>query len=688
MKKKIEFDSGKKVFPIIVSVIGTALMLAMWITRLNMTAVICVGFCCIVSALIVIGMFFKRRLYLGFLIGYCTALFGVITYYIIFGADAGFGAFTSGLAGFSSAEHPWLTGEGNFFTRLLGNLLLALPSIAVIVGVILCVVKIDKKVTLQKVLSRVLSVLLVFTTVAFVLTMNLRSKPNAERLWDGQDDYLKGIDKNKTKENSPNVLFILMDDLGYGDLECYGAKNVQTPNVNRLAKSGILFTNAHATAATSTPSRYSMLTGEYAWRKEGTDVAAGNAGMIIRPEQYTMADMFKSVGYTTAAVGKWHLGLGDQTATQDWNAPLPCALGDLGFDYHYIMAATADRVPCVYIENGKVANYDPSAPIEVSYQKNFEGEPTGKSNPELLYNLKPSHGHDMSIVNGISRIGFMKGGGKALWKDENIADSLTTHAIQFIEENQNKPFFLYFATNDVHVPRFPHDRFRGKNPMGLRGDAIVQFDYCVGEILNTLEKLGLRENTLIILSSDNGPVVDDGYDDKAEELLNGHSPAGPLRGNKYSAFEGGTRIPAIVSWPAGVKKGMTSDLLVSQVDWLASLASLTGATMPKNTAPDSYNYLGSWLGKEKTDRPWVIEQASNHTLSVRTKDWKYIEPNDGPKMIQWGPKIETGNSKEPQLYKMKEVKEVTNYAKNMPEKVAELQSILQSVREGKDLIGK
>lgn len=491
-----------------------------------------------------------------------------------------------------------------------------------------------------------------------------------------------------TKSKTPNVVFIYADDLGYGDLECYGAKNVQTPNVNRLAKSGILFTNAHATAATSTPSRYSMLTGEYAWRKEGTDVAAGNAGMIIRPEQYTMADMFKSVGYTTAAVGKWHLGLGDQTATQDWNAPLPCALGDLGFDYHYIMAATADRVPCVYIENGKVANYDPSAPIEVSYQKNFEGEPTGKSNPELLYNLKPSHGHDMSIVNGISRIGFMKGGGKALWKDENIADSLTTHAIQFIEENQNKPFFLYFATNDVHVPRFPHDRFRGKNPMGLRGDAIVQFDYCVGEILNTLEKLGLRENTLIILSSDNGPVVDDGYDDKAEELLNGHSPAGPLRGNKYSAFEGGTRIPAIVSWPAGVKKGMTSDLLVSQVDWLTSLASLTGATMPKNTAPDSYNYLGSWLGKEKTDRPWVIEQASNHTLSVRTKDWKYIEPNDGPKMIQWGPKIETGNSKEPQLYKMKEVKEVTNYAKNMPEKVAELQSILQSVREGKDLIGK
>lgn len=443
----------------------------------------------------------------------------------------------------------------------------------------------------------------------------------------------------KTTNAKPNVIFIYADDLGYGDLECYGAKNVKTPNVNRLAKSGIQFTNAHATAATSTPSRYSMLTGEYAWRKKGTDVAAGNAGMIIRPEQYTIADMFKSAGYTTAAIGKWHLGLGDKTASQDWNAPLACALGDLGFDYHYIMAATADRVPCVFIENGQVANFDPKAPIEVSYEKPFEGEPTGAKNPELLYNLKPSHGHDMAIVNGISRIGYMKGGGKALWKDENIADSLTAHAINFIHQNENKPFFLYFATNDIHVPRFPHDRFRGKNPMGLRGDAIVQFDYCVGQILKTLDKMGLTENTLIILSSDNGPVVDDGYMDQAEELLNGHKPTGTLRGGKYSAFEGGTRVPAIVSWPRTVKQGKTSNVLLSQVDWLTSLASLTGATLPEGEAPDSYNYLNNWLGKDNTDRPWVIEQASNHALSVCTKEWKYIEPSDGSPIITWGPKI-------------------------------------------------
>ncbi len=478
----------------------------------------------------------------------------------------------------------------------------------------------------------------------------------------------------------PNVIIIYADDLGYGDLQCYGAKNVETPNVNRLATEGIRFTNAHTVAATSTPSRYSLLTGEYAWRRPDTDVAAGNAGMIIRPEQYTMADMFKNAGYITCAIGKWHLGLGDKTAMQDWNAPLPAALEDLGFDYHYIMAATADRVPCVFIENGKVANYDPAAPIEVSYIRNFPGEPTGKSHPELLYNLKPSHGHDMSIVNGISRIGYMKGGGKALWKDENIADSITTHAIDFIRSHKDEPFFMYFATNDIHVPRFPHERFRGKSGMGLRGDAIVQFDWAVGQIMDVLDKLGLAENTLIILSSDNGPVVDDGYDDKAEELLNGHSPAGPWRGNKYSAFEGGTAVPVIVRWPKQIRKNAESDVLMSQIDWMASLGAMIDARMPKGSAPDSENRLGNLLGTDMTDRPWVLELAANHVLSVRNKDWKYIEPNDGPAMITWGPKIETGNLSVPQLYEMNKVTEKENVASQYPDKVFELQNVLRRVR--------
>ena len=487
--------------------------------------------------------------------------------------------------------------------------------------------------------------------------------------------------KVNTEPKRPNVIIILADDLGYGDLGCYGAKNVKTPNVDRLAQHGIRFTDTHAVAATSTPSRYSLLTGEYAWRRPDTDIAAGNAGMIIRPEQYTMADMFRSQGYRTCAIGKWHLGLGDKAGTQDWNAPLPASLADLGFDYHYIMAATADRVPCVFIENGSVANWDPSAPIEVSYVHNFPGEPTGKDNPELCYNLKSSHGHDMSIVNGIGRIGFMKGGGKALWKDENIADSITSHAINFIKANKDNPFFMYFATNDVHVPRFPNQRFRGKSGMGLRGDAIVQFDWSVGQIMSTLEKLGIADNTLILLTSDNGPVVDDGYQDRAEELLNGHEPAGPWRGNKYSAFEGGTCVPAIVCWPGKVKGGQTSDALVSQIDYFRSLRNLIGARLPKGSAPDSEDHMSTLLGEDKVGRDYVLELSYNHVLSARTKKWKYIEPNDGPKMITWGPKIETGNCPSPQLYDISSSKwEGDNVADKNPQVVYDMQNILRRER--------
>lgn len=487
--------------------------------------------------------------------------------------------------------------------------------------------------------------------------------------------------QNDNNCEKPNVIIIYADDLGFGDLPQYGGLHNQTPNVQRLADRGIRFTNVHAVASTSTPSRYALLTGEYAFRRPGTDVAAGNAAMIIRPEQFTMADMFKSQGYTTCALGKWHLGLGDKTGEQDWNAPLPAALGDLGFDYSFIMAATADRVPCVFIENGRVVNWDPEAPIEVSYQRNFEGEPTGKDNPELLYNLKHSHGHDQSIVNGIGRIGYMKGGGKALWKDENIADSIAVHAVRFINENKEKPFFMYLATNDIHVPRFPNERFRGKSPMGLRGEAILSFDWTVGQVLDALEAAGIADNTLIILSSDNGPVVDDGYQDRAEELLNGHSPTGPLRGGKYSAFEGGTVVPAIVSWPARVKQGVESDVLISQIDWLASLGSLIGATLPRNAAPDSYDYMATLLGESDNGRPWVVEQASNHTLSIRTAEWKYIEPSDGGPMVSWGPKIETGYLAKPQLYKMDNPEERKNMADKHPKKVAEFEALMKLIRE-------
>lgn len=482
------------------------------------------------------------------------------------------------------------------------------------------------------------------------------------------------------QSNQPNVIFIYADDIGYGDLCCYGYGKVPTPNVEKLAQAGILFTNAHATAATSTPSRYAMLTGEYAWRKEGTGVAAGNAGMIIRPDRFTIADMFKESGYKTGVVGKWHLGLGDKTAEQDWNSKLDMGPSDIGFEYSYIMAATGDRVPCVWVENEKVVNLDPNDPIYVSYKENFVGEPTGKENPELLYKQKPSHGHDMSIVNGISRIGYMKGGKSALWTDENIADSITTKALNFIETNKENPFFLYLATNDIHVPRVPHPRFAGKSGLGPRGDALLEFDWTVGEVMKKLKELGIDKNTIILLSSDNGPVVDDGYQDNAVELLGEHKPSGAFRGGKYSAFEAGTRVPFIVCWPETVTP-KTTDALTSQIDWFASLATLLDFELPENAAPDSRNEIETILGINDKNRDFVVEQASNLTLSVIKGDWKYIEPNNGPAIIPWGVNIESGNLKTPQLYNIKNDKgENINIADQHPDKIKEFQDMLILIR--------
>ncbi len=478
----------------------------------------------------------------------------------------------------------------------------------------------------------------------------------------------------KEEVKTPNVIIIYADDIGYGDLSCNGEKTIHTPNVEKLANNGIRFTDAHAVAATSTPSRYSLLTGQYAWRRNDTGIATGDAGMVIRPEQATIADMFREAGYTTGAVGKWHLGLGNTAGSQDWNGFITPGPTDIGFDYSYIMAATGDRVPCVFVENQRVVNLDPNDPIAVSYKEPFPGEPLGKDHPEMLYVQKPSHGHDMAIVNGISRIGYMKGGKQALWVDENIADSITNKAVKFIENNKDKPFFLYFATNDIHVPRVPHPRFAGKSGMGPRGDAILEFDWSVGQVMATLDKLGLTENTLIILSSDNGPVVDDGYQDQSVELLGAHRPWGPFRGGKYSIFEAGTRIPFVVSWPAKIKQAV-SDALVSQIDIFASLSKLIGKEVSEGTAPDSRDQLSTLLGQDTKGRDYIVEQAGS--LSVSNGEWKYIEPGKGSAYLP-ETNTELGNNKEPQLYNLKkDMGEKNNLASQHPEKVQQLHQLLE-----------
>lgn len=473
----------------------------------------------------------------------------------------------------------------------------------------------------------------------------------------------------------PNVILLLADDIGYGDLSPYGEPTIYTPQVERLAKSGVRFTDAHAVAATSTPSRYSLLTGHYSWRRNDTGVADGDAGMIIRPEQQTIADLFRQKGYVTGAVGKWHLGLADKTAAQDWNGHVTPGPTDIGFDYSYIMAATGDRVPCVWVENERVVGLDPTDSLFVSYRAPFEGEPLGSTHPELLTKLHPSpnHGHNQAVVNGISRIGYMKGGHGARWEDENIADSITEHAVRFIKRHADEPFFLYLGTNDIHVPRYPHPRFVGKSGMGPRGDAILQFDYTVGAVLDALEQEGIADNTLIILTSDNGPVVDDGYADQAVELLGNHRPWGSLRGGKYSNFEAGTRVPLIVSWPRKVKSGV-SGALISHIDLFASMAALLDVSPEVGAGVDSQNALPALLGNDSIGREYVIEKAGS--ISVYDGEWKYIAPSNGYAYNRLT-NIELGNSRQPQLYHIStDLGEQHNVASEYPHVVERMKKII------------
>ena len=473
----------------------------------------------------------------------------------------------------------------------------------------------------------------------------------------------------------PNIVLIYADDLGYGDVSCYGAKRIITPNIDRLSLRGLRFTNAHCTSSTCTPSRYSLLTGEYAWRKSGTGVLPGNAPAIISPGRTTIASVLKNAGYVTGVVGKWHLGLGPASGAE-WNGEITSGPMDIGFDYNFIIPATGDRVPCVFVENRKVVNLDPADPITVSFSEPIYSEPTGKDHPELL-KMHPSHGHDMTIINGISRIGYMSGGKSARWIDENIADVITGKAVNFIKSNREKPFFLYFSTHDIHVPRVPANRFAGKSGMGPRGDVILEFDWSVGQIMNALDSLKLSENTIIIVTSDNGPVVDDGYKDNAVELLKDHTPAGPLRGGKYSLFDGGTRVIFILSWDGKVIPGV-SDALVSQIDLISSFASLTGQKLSEDEGPDSFNQLDALLGKSDTGRDWVVEHSGR--LSIIKGDWKLIEPGPGPK-LQVNTNTETGNDPNPQLYNLNsDLGEKINVAKHNPDLVKELTDLLGKIK--------
>jgi arylsulfatase A-like enzyme len=470
----------------------------------------------------------------------------------------------------------------------------------------------------------------------------------------------------------PNIIIVYMDDLGYGDVSYNGASKLKTPNIDAMAMAGMRFNNGYATSATCTPSRYAMITGVYPWREKRAKILAGTAPLIIGTDQMTLPKMLKQEGYQTAIIGKWHLGLGNGNV--NWNKLVSPGPNQVGFDYSYILAATQDRVPTVYIEDGKVVGLDPNDPIEVNYQKNFRGEPTGLENPELL-TMNWHHGHNSSIVNGIPRIGFMKGGEAAKWSDVDMADHFLNGIQNYIKSHKGKPFFLYYPMQQPHVPRTPHPRFKGLSELGPRGDAIVEADWCLGELKKTLEAEGIIDNTLIIFSSDNGPVLNDGYYDDSDVKNGDHLPSGPLRGGKYSLFEAGTRVPFFTYWKGKIKPGV-SDSMLSQLDLLSSLAQLVGSEV--RTA-DSLPLLELLMGQSDEGRDEMVIEATSRTAFKRG-DWVMIPPYEGP-AVNDKVQIELGNDSDFQLYNLTEdIEQQNNLAALKPNKLQEMLTAFEAIR--------
>lgn len=491
-------------------------------------------------------------------------------------------------------------------------------------------------------------------------------------------------------QSKPNVIIIYTDDVGYGDLSSYGATKIITPALDRLANTGLRMTSAYATSSTCTPSRFSLLTGIYAFRNQQAQILDGDAPLLLDPDKPTLADLFKQAGYNTSVIGKWHLGLG--TGSNEWNGDIKPGPLELGFDESFIVPTTVDRVPTVYVEGHRVVGLDPADPLLVTYREPIGDLPTGVSHPQLL-RYGADLQHSGTIVNGVSRIGFQTGGTSALWDDETMTQVMVSRTKTFITENKSHPFFLFMAMHQNHVPRVPHPDFVGKSGSGLRGDHTLELDWAVGEVMKTLDSLGIRENTLMIFSSDNGPVYDDGYDDGAIEHANGHKANGILRGGKYTAYEGGTRVPFIVNWPVMVESGQISDAAFSQVDIMASMASLIGVDLPIDAGHDSMDNLPTLLGKSDTSRPHILQQgAGANYYGIRRGDWKLIPASPRPAFGNSKHNARTNPISTPMpaanmdyLYNLAiDPSESTNLASQHPEIVNELKALLESIKTRTD----
>jgi arylsulfatase A len=489
-----------------------------------------------------------------------------------------------------------------------------------------------------------------------------------------------------TAKEQPNVIVIMADDLGYGDLSCYGATAIRTPNIDQLAAEGRRFTSGYCSASTCTPTRVAFLTGTYAFRRKGTGIAPPNGKLTIPPDTVTIADLTKTAGYQTAVIGKWHLGLGGKSGP-DWNGEIKPGPLEIGFDHAFLLPTTNDRVPQVYLENHRVVGLDPKDPLWVGDEKPDPRHPTGITHRDTL-RMDWSHGHNGTIHNGISRIGFYTGGHAARFRDEDLADKWIEKSNAWIEAHHDKPFFLFFAAHDIHVPRMPHERFQGKSRLGFRGDSILQFDWCVGELMKTLDRLGIAEKTLVVLCSDNGPVMDDGYKDGALENLGDHRAAGPFRGGKYSVFEGGTRTPFITRWKGRIEPGV-SDEIVCTIDLAASIAALTGTPLPDDACLDSFDVSDVLLGVAGArGRDHLIQQDNGEkgNFGFRAGNWKLVRHDSkSARNMKVGSTLANTAVPQFQLYNLADdPSENNDMRKDHPEIVLDLQERLaRYIKEGR-----
>ena len=563
MKKGITFESARKPFPFVVGIIGIVLAVALQILRLNLIVVVNVAFMCIVSAITIVGVLACKKVYKWLVIGYSAPAAGIYLYYLIWGADAGWGAFISGKPGWSSAEHPLFAGPGNFFTRLSGGLLLLLPVIVSMVLLVIVAKKTLEKKPLHYFLTSGISLLLAGSTVFYVLTMNLRSDPNVMSLMKGHDDYLDGVDP--AKKDSPNVLFILMDDMGYGDTSLNGAI-YDTPNMDSIGENGLNFENFYSCYSVCSPARFGLMTGRYPFRGYADNVIYPTTSTLIPlaqtrifnsiemgnnvdgmlGDEITIAEVLQSAGYNTGAFGKWHLG--------DYGQYLPT---NQGFDYFYGSHHVNDMTPFYYVaeENG-----------EYEIVKGID-------------DLKDENGKkDQSKVTK--------------WLHEEITDWITEQST-----TSDDPFFAYYATPWPHAPVFVGEEFDGATGMGTYADCITEFDYYLGELFNTLEELGELENTIIIFTSDNGPALE--------------GSTAELRGGKYTAYDGGQKVPFMIRWDnnGGMwEPGQTREQSACIVDMFPTLIELCGITgndgKTKNYMPFDRTIDGvSIVNVLKNDKP-------------------------------------------------------------------------------------